>query len=83
MTNPCTYVGWTAAAAAGGAAGVGVAHAGEITAAAADNAPTLLTKVLNWWFNFTSRLGKPGLARATVTTAATAGNAVITTCKQF
>ncbi len=83
MTNPCTYIGWTAAAAAGGAAGVGLAHAGEITTAAADNAPTLLTKVLNWWFNFTSKPGKPGLARAAMTTASAAGNAAISTCKKF
>ena len=83
MTNPCTYVGWTAAAATAGAGGVAVAHAGEITAAAAENAPTITSRILQWWFNLTSRPGKPGLVRAAAATAVAAKDAVVSTCKSF
>src|SRR5581483_6930630 len=56
MANPCTYVAWTAAAATVGTGGVAVAHAGEITAAAAENAPTNTSRILQWWFNLTGGL---------------------------
>jgi len=83
MTNPCTYVGWTAAAATAGAGGVAVVHYGEIEAVVAENAPTLTSRILKWWFNLTSRPGKPGLVRAAAATAVAAKDAVVTTCKQF
>jgi RHS repeat-associated protein len=83
MANPCTYVAWTAAAGLAGAGGAAVTNYAEIEAAAVNNAPTLATTVLNWWFNLTSRRGKPGLVRAAVTTAAAAGKAANTACKQF
>jgi len=83
MANPCTYVAWTAAAATAGAGGVAVAHAGEITAAAAENAPTITSRILQWWFNLTSRPGKPGLVRAAAATAVAAKDAAVSTCNQF
>jgi RHS repeat-associated protein len=83
MTNPCTYVGWTAAAATAGAGGAAVANYAEIEAAVVNNAPTLVNRILNWWFNMTSRPGKPGLVRAAAATAVAAKDAVVTTCKQF
>jgi len=83
VANPCSYVGWTAAAAALATGGVAVVRAGEIVEAIAENSTTIYTRVLNWWFNQTSRPGKPGLARATVAAAAAAKDAVVSTCNQF
>jgi RHS repeat-associated protein len=83
MANPCTYAAWTAVAGTAGAAGVVGANAGEIYVAVSDNAPTIYSRILNWWFNLTSRPGKPGLVRAAAAAAVKTKDAVVTTCNRF
>jgi hypothetical protein len=62
-----------------GAGGAAVANAGEITAAASENYPTIFTKVVNWIFGRAANPGPVGLVGAGVRQI---GSSVNSACAQ-